>query len=443
MTDYIVAIDLGTSHITGIVGEKKTDGSFSIVAYETVETDTCLHRGIIYNSDNTTTCIDSLLKKLERRLKGDFIDKVYVGVGGQSLRTIDHIEAMEIAEGASVTADDIAELKERCQKFKPDIGDVLGIAPPVYYMDGRKDIEADGVICKRFEAHYKLVTGRAMIRFAVKNCIEAIPEKELAGIIVAPLALADAVLSPKDKELGCALVDFGAGVTSVSVFKDGDLQHLCVIPFGGKLITRDLTSLQLAEADAEKLKKENGSAILHKEDENERVLIEMDDANREIKLSDMNAIIEGRVKEIVENIYARICEVTELRQLGAGIIVAGGAAELTNLLELLKERCGVKVRFSTIQKRLIEGADEMLGNPLYMMAISLMLKGTEPCVSSHFTVNWDENTETPDGNPVSSVSNDAGKEDKEPQDTPGTGAKKPKKGLKERFGGIFDLFDER
>ena len=443
MSDYIVAIDLGTSHITGIVGEKKTNGTFSIVAYETVETDTCLHRGIIYNSDNTTTCIDNLLKKLESRLKGDYIDKVYVGVGGQSLRTVDHIEAMEIADGASVTEENIAELKERCKKFKPDIGDVLGIAPPVYYMDGRKDIEADGVICKRFEAHYKLVTGRAMIRFAVKNCIEAIPEKELAGIVVAPLALADAVLSPKDKELGCALVDFGAGVTSVSVFKDGDLQHLCVIPFGGKLITRDLTSLQLAEADAEKLKKENGSAILNKEDEKEHIIIDMEGANREIKLSDLNAITEGRVKEIVENVYARICDVIAIKQLGAGIIVAGGAAELTNLLELLKERCGVKARFSTIQKGLVEGADEMLGNPLYMMAISLMLKGTEPCVSSRLTAKQGDNKEMLDNENSPNDKTEAEKTEKPLKSGYEVRPKKNRKSLTERFGGIFDLFDER
>ena len=441
MSNYIVAIDLGTSHITGIVGEKKADGHFSIVAYETVETDTCLHRGIIYNSDNTTTYTADLLNKLERHLKGGYIEKVYVGVGGQSLRTIDHIEMMEIADGVAVTAGDIATLKEQCEKFKPDIVDVLGIASPVYYLDGRKDTVADGVLCRRFEAHYKLVVGRAMIRFAINNCIEAISEKALAGIIVSPLALADAVLSAKDKELGCALLDFGAGVTSVSVYKDGDLKHLCVIPFGGKLITRDLASLQLAEADAEKLKKEKGSAILHKEDENERVLVEMEGSDREIKLSDLNAIIEGRSKEIVENVYARICDVIELRQLGAGIVLAGGAAELSNLLELIKEKCGVKVRYSTIQKGLIEGADEMLGNPLYMMAISLLLKGTEPCVSTIVTQTPDDKKVTSDEPAPTPIPEEKGRVII--KDPPIERPVKPRKRLKDRFGGIFDLFDER
>ena len=442
MSDYIVAIDLGTSHITGIVGEKKTDGKFSIVAYEAVETDTCLHRGIIYNSDNTTTHIGNLLRKLEGRLKGNFIDKVYVGVGGQSLRTIDHIETMEIADGAPVTEADIAALKQRCEKFKPDIGDVIGVAPPVYDMDGRKDMEADGVLCKQLEAHYKLVVGRAMIRFSINNCIEAIPEKELAGILVAPLALADAVLSPTDKELGCVLVDFGAGVTSVTIYKGGTLQHLCVIPLGGKLITRDLTSRQLSEADAEKLKRGKGSsAILQKEDENERVIIAMEGAkDREMKLSDINVIIEARAKEIVENVDAQICKVIDYSQLGEGIVLAGRAAELTNLSELLKEKSGVKTRFSTIQNGLVEGADEMLGNPLYMMAISLMLKGTEPCVSSHIPVTREEDNTTAD---VTSNIAEVKKPEKGKKGASATEQKPSKKGFIEKMGGIFDLFEER
>jgi cell division protein FtsA len=444
MADYIVAIDLGTSHITGIVGEKKADGIFSIIAYETVDADNCIHRGFIYNSDNTATQVSNLLKKLETHLKGEYIDKVYIGVGGQSLRTIDHVEAMDIADGATVTEADIAALEEQCRKFKPNIGDVLGMATPVYYLDGRKDTEADGVLCKRFEAHYKLVVGRSMIRYSITNSIEAIQDKELAGIVVAPLALADAVLSSKDKELGCALVDFGAGVTSVSVYHDGDLKHLCVIPFGGKLITRDLTILQLTEADAEKYKKERGSATLQNEDENESIVIEMESADREIKLSDVNAIIEGRTKEIVENVYARICDVIELRRLGAGIVLAGCAAELANLPEVLKAKCGVKVRFSTIQKGLVDDSDELLGNPLYMMAISLMLKGTEPCVSSRSTTQEDDIGHVEDDGNEITVTKKEKKKEKPPKKLPVEKEKTQGKGLKERIKGIFvtNLFDE-
>ena len=348
MTDYIVAIDLGTSHITGIVGEKNANGTFSIVACETENPLSSIRRGNIHNLDDTAYHVGNLIKKLESHLKGSYIDKVYIGVGGQSLRTIDHVEGKDITEGAAVTKDDIKELKEQCEKYVPDLLDVLDIAPAVYYLDGRQETKPVGVPCKRFEAHYKLVIGRASIRRDILNSIRDRAKINIAGIIVSPLALADAMLSKEEKELGCALVDFGAGVTSVCVYKDENLLHMSVIPLGGNLITRDIVSLQLTEAEAEKLKKEYGSAVLHKEGEGEVIPVDMEGADRKIEVNDLNAVIEGRAKEIVENVYARINEVAELKSLGSGIVLAGCAAELRNLPELIQDRCKAKVRHSAI-----------------------------------------------------------------------------------------------
>ena len=442
MADYIVAIDLGTSHLTGIVGGKSTNGTFSIVACETVKTDNCIHRGMINNSKNLAHRISDLIEKLERSLKGDYVDKFYVGIGGQSLRSIDHIEKMDIQEGMTVTKSDIDYLHEKCRNFKPDLLDVLGMAPAVYYRDGIKVEKPDSEWCRLFEARYKLIVGRSMIRNMLKNSIEELDRKELAGIIVSPLALADAVLSPKDKELGCALVDFGAGVTSVSIFKDGDLQHLCVIPLGGRLITQDIRTLQLTEADAERLKKEKGSALFCKEDESKIIKIEMEGADHQVKLSDLNAVIEARAKEIVCNVHARICEVLEPSQLGAGIVLAGCAYELTYLSEMLKEKCdNVNVRPATIQSGLVQGSDEMLGNPLYMMAISLMLKGVESCISPRLATTTQGKNVTPVSDEEDNDETKKNEEKKMKKDKPEKEPKKPGGGWQKK---IFpkSLFDE-
>ena len=396
MTDKIVAIDLGTSHITGIVGEKRTDGTFSVIACESVDPASCIRRGIIYNRDNTAMHVLNVIKKLESYMKGDFIDKVYIGVNGQSLHTIDHVEVKEIAEGAAVTNEDIEDLKRQCEVYNPDLQDVLDIAPAVYYIDGHKDTNPVGVPGKKFEARYKLVVGRSSIRRDIIKSINEIAKKELAGLIVSPLALADAILSKEEKELGCALVDFGAGVTSVSVYKNGNLIHMSVIPLGGNLITRDITSLQLVEAEAEKIKKENGSAILQKEDEDETIFLDTEGSNREIAVKDLNAIIEGRAKEIVENVYARINDVMDFKYLPSGIVITGGASELRNLPELIKDRCNVPVRPSTIRSGLVRDFENMLGNPTYMTAVSLMLKGTESCVTHQTVLQSEDDSQKED-----------------------------------------------
>ncbi|MDR3251480.1 MAG: cell division protein FtsA, partial [Tannerella sp.] len=385
MRNYIVAIDLGTSHFTGIVGERKPDGKFFVKAHDTVLPTMAIQRGNVHNLEKTATHVNELVAKLERRLNGGYIRKIYVSAGGQSIRTVDHKETKEIEDGVAVTNDDINSLKEQCRKFNIDMLDVLDIAPAVYYVDGHKETNPVGVPGKQFDAHYKLVVGSTSIRRTIKSSIEDRAKRPIAGIVIAPLALADAMLGKEDRELGCALVDFGAGVTSVSIYKNGDLRHLSVIPLGSNLINKDIkTSLQLPDAEAEKLKKERGSATYQKEDENKSVNIEMEASSREIVLNDLSAIVEGRVKEIVENVNARISEAIDIKSLGSGIILAGGGAELRNLPELVKEICKVKVRQSAIHDGLVTDAGDLLGDPLYMTAIGIMLKGTENCVEEAF-----------------------------------------------------------
>jgi cell division protein FtsA len=437
MTNYIAAIDLGTSHITGIVGVKNTDGTFSIVANETKNQLSCIRRGNIHNLKDTANHVADLVKKLESHLKGDYIDKVYIGIGGQSLRTVDHVESKDL-EGAVVTEDDITALEEQCKNYKPDLAlDVLDRIPTAYYLDGRREKNPAGISCKRFEAHYKLVIGRASICRNIHNSIRNQAKKEVAGIIVSPLALADAMLSKEEKELGCALVDFGAGTTSVCVYKDEDLLHLSVIPLGGNLITHDIvSSLPLTEAEAEKLKKEHGSAIVREEEENDVISTDMDSVDRKIKKNDLNAIIEGRAKEIVENVYARISEATELKALGSGIVLAGCATELKHLPELLRDKCKVKVRHSAICAGLVREPDQLTGDPVYLSAVSLMLKGTVSCVSHPVTPPPEDPSEKDDKN----------KNDEEKENDKGRRKKgfRLKSGEKEKsWGGFFGtIFDE-
>jgi cell division protein FtsA len=380
MTDFIVAIDLGTSHVTGIVGEKNADGTFSVIACETEDSSSCIQRGNIYNVDNTATHVGTLIRKLESNLKGRYIDKVYVGVGGQSLRTINHVESKEIEDGELVTVGDIDFLKEQCGKYKPNLQDILDIAPPTYYVDGRREINPVGIPCKRLEAHYKIVVGRSSIRRDLAKSIQDRCEKTIAGIVISPLALADAMLSKEQKELGCALVDFGAGVTSVTIYKNGDLLYSAVIPLGGNLITRDIESLQLTGAVSENLKKEYGSAVPDKDEDDKKINVDMEGSDREISVNDLNAIVEARAKEIVENVHARISDVIDLKALGYGIVLAGCASGLKKLPELIRERFKINARHSAIRGGLVRDGDDMIGNPMYMNVVSLMLKGTEQCV---------------------------------------------------------------
>jgi cell division protein FtsA len=363
-----------------MVGQKSAGGTLTILAEEVEDSASCIQRGCVYNVQDTAYRIRSLIRKLQNQIDSNYqIDKVYIGIGGQSLHSIEHIEVKTLNNNAMASEEDITALDVQCKAYRPENHDVLGISSPVYYVDGKMETNPVGVPCKRIEARYQLIVGQHSIRQNIVKCFEYVSkgtEIDLAGIIVSPLSLADAMLGKDDKDLGCALVDFGAGVTSVTVYKRNKLIYLSVIPLGGNLITKDLTNLPIVESDAERLKITYGSAIMQKDKES-AVLLE---GKEKIGIREINTVVEARSKEIVENVYAQVKLSKEIDSLGAGILLAGGASAMQNLQELIQERFKKDVRFSTIRREWMENEDDRMGNPLYMTAISLLIAGTENCI---------------------------------------------------------------
>lgn len=381
-TDFIAAIDLGTSHLVGMVGIKNESGLLSIIAHEVESSATCIRRGCVYNVEETANKIKRLILKLENKLQGAKIGKVYVGIGGQSLRTIDHTVPKILGADGVVTEEIIESLYQECAGYRPDMMDVLSITSPAYYLDGKHEVNPVGIPCNRIEARYKLVVGRPSLRRYVINSIAERAKIEIADIMVSPLALADMVLSEDEKDLGCALIGFGAGVTSLTVFKGGQLVSLCVIPFGGNLITKDITSLNLVESEAERIKKTYGSAI---QDKDSDAAIQVSSADgmglREVKLADLNNVVEARLQEILENVYARLEATGLIEGLGAGVIITGGASALKNLPDAIRNRLKMDVRYATVRKNIIQRNDVVAADPEYAVAVGLLAKGTRNCAA--------------------------------------------------------------
>ena len=82
--EFIVAIELGSTKITGIAGRKNLDGSISVLAVVKEDATQCIRKGVVYNIDKTAQCLTNIIAKLKNQLKSE-IAHVYVGVGGQSI----------------------------------------------------------------------------------------------------------------------------------------------------------------------------------------------------------------------------------------------------------------------------------------------------------------------------------------------------------------------
>lgn len=380
-SDFIAVIDLGTAHLVGMVGTKNPNsGLLTIIAHEVENSGTGIRRGTVFNIEETAASIKRLIKALNIKLNGGKIAKVYVGIGGQSIHSIDHSVIKEVVEEGVVTEEIKDILLEECRAYNPKGLDVLDIVSPTYYVDNKLESNPVGIPFKKIEARYKLIVGRPSLRRHIESSIADRAQVKVAGIFISPLALADVVLSDDEKQLGCALIDFGAGVTSLTVYKGGNLVNLCVIPFGGHLITRDLTSLSLIESEAERIKITYSSAIVDKEDESSVQVNSIDGVGvRELRMMDINYVVESRINEILENVFAQLEADDTLKTLGAGIIITGGASNLRNLVETMQKRLKMEVRYATLRKGVLERNDLIASDMNYAVAIGLLMQGDENC----------------------------------------------------------------
>ncbi|MFZ4454720.1 MAG: cell division protein FtsA [Bacteroidales bacterium] len=432
--EYIAAIDLGSSKIVGMIGWKRPDATLEVVAVEKIDSQTCIRRGNIHNLEETTNNVKQILQKLDARIQPNKLLRVYVGVSGQSIHTLNHQVSRTFANEEFVNEKIIESIIDECYDYAVDENiEVLEVIPNEYKLDAKKtEINPVGVACEEIEANVRLIVGRSSLKRNISRAIEDKTNIDVCGMPIAQMSSASLLLSDADKILGCALIDFGAGTTSVTIYKDGLLRHLAVIPFGGNVVTKDICSANLLEVDAEKLKTSFGSAIFNPDADNKvfkpRNLGTIDEPS--IELHTLNNIIEARMTEIVQNVWAQIENSGFGKSLGAGIYYTGGASQLRNLGDLIKNITGIEAKKSATNRSIFNSSasSETMQNPAYSVVLGILSSGLKNCVKVHHvpaTVSvLDFSTE--DEPIVESVVSRKPEEKKEKEEKKGKAPKPPK-----------------
>ena len=383
--EIIATLDIGSSKITIAGGKKDSNGMVSIAAIEKESTNSSVRRGRIYNVSDISNKIQLLSDRLNEKLN-DKIAKIYVGVNGQSLRTETYFVSRQIG-GAVVDEQLLASLREQCEAYQPDeISEVLDVVSLEYFLDGKPEKNPIGVSCDKIEVRYQLILGNHSIKLNLINCVTKNSEIEIAGYFIGPIATATAVLSDSEKNLGCALIEFGADITYLSVYKAGLLKYLISIPLGGNAITKDICDLKILEEEAENLKITYGTALVELEDENNPVKnIKLQNSSiKEIDAEQLNDVIEARTDEIIANIK-NLLEINNLSDcLENGIIITGGMAALKNLDKSIEKKLNKKVRVAHVKRELLDEDSLTFGKIFGNEAtIGLLSLGTKNCVKEN------------------------------------------------------------
>ena len=192
-----------------------------------------------------------------------------------------------------------------------------------------------------------------------------------------PEAIAKAVLYDFEMENGVALIDLGAGVTSVTIYYDNIMRYYSAIPFGGNAITSDIrTECYITEKMAESIKLAYGACIPEKllSLSDKTLLISSNDSlpAKQVTVKYLSEIITARETEIIEAILYRIQESGLADRLRSGIVITGGGANLLNVGSLIKDISGYAVR-TGYARHIFSGADDTLDDTSVTASLGMIL----------------------------------------------------------------------
>lgn len=325
--DFIVAIELGSSKMTGIAGRKNLDGSINVLAVVREDSSSFIRKGVVYNIDKTALCLTNIVNKLTAQLKTK-ITQVYVGVGGQSIRSVKNVIARDLPSDTKVTQEVVINLMDVNSNWRYPDQEILDVATQEYKVDSQTQIDPVGIQCSHIEGNFLNILERKTFYKNLNKCFET-ARINVAEMYLAPLALADSVLTEAEKRSGCALVDIGADTTTVSVYSKNLLRHLAVIPLGSGNITKDIASLQMEESDAERMKLKYACAYTDNSEIDNTMRLPID-TERQVESRKFIEIVEGRLEEIIENVWCQIPSDYYDKLLG-GIILTGGGSNMKNI----------------------------------------------------------------------------------------------------------------
>jgi cell division protein FtsA len=373
-SSIITGLDIGSSTIKALVAKKKPKEEDLEVLGEVEENSSGIRRGVVIDISQVAETISLVLKKAQAET-GQKINSVYANVGGAHLYCTSSHGLVSVSRAdQKISEEDIARVLEAAQTFSlPSNKEILEIFPKEFIIDGEKGIkEPLGLQGVRLEAEVLVLAGFAPY---IKNLTQAILRSgfQIDDLICSPLASARAVLTPREKELGVALLDIGAGTTGLCVFEEGTLIHLAIFPIGSGHITNDIAICLKTDIDtAERIKLEFGSCSLGKNEKSKTQIRITGEEPLVFSKKMLAEIIEARISEIFGEVQKELKKISRQGLLPAGIVLTGGGAKLPKIRDFAKKelklpcRIGLPRGFSppqedsrlaTVCGLVLEGAD--------------------------------------------------------------------------------------
>jgi cell division protein FtsA len=375
MSNFITGIDLGSSAIKLLVARINNESSEFEVLAKVCRPSSGVRKGVIANPDEVSDIVSSCIEEAESQINGK-IDGVYSNINGSHIFSNVSRGLVSVSRAdQKISSEDIDRVLQAARAFPLSKNkEILEVFPREFIIDGEQGIknplEMRGI---RFEVEALIIGGFSPY---VRNATQAIIDSgiQLDDLVLSQIASARAVLNSREKELGVALLDIGAGTASLIVFQEGSLIHAAVFPIGSNDITNDIAIGLRTDIDtAEKIKLEFGSCLAGRNDQKKEKVKSLE-SGEEIVFSRafLRKIIEARVSEIFDLVEAELKKISKNHLLPAGIVLTGGGSKMPQTVDLVKKTMKLPCRIGQPN-----GFNPIIEDPCFSGVCGLILQGSD------------------------------------------------------------------
>jgi cell division protein FtsA len=380
----IASLDIGSTCVRCIVCERDADGVLQIIGAAT-RPSTGLRKGVVVNIEATLRAVESVIEDAEM-MSGLEVTDCWAGIGGNHINGLNSRGVVGVTgkkrdtREREIGQEDIDRVIEGAKAVNITTDRlILEVIPQNYKIDDQKGIRNPlDMIGVRLECDVHIIT---CSRTGAENLIKCVNRAgfKVNELILQTLAAGRAVLTQEEMDLGVVLVDLGGGTTDVLVYADGTPYSTYTIPAGGTQVTSDISIIKNISIDnAEKIKIDAGCCWDTLLDNDETVIVPGVGGRPPMSIprSQILAIIKPRMEEIIKMVKQHLDTLNLPRPLGGGVVLTGGGAMLSGVVELSNHLLKLPARLgSPIPTQAFGGLVEEYRNPSYATVIGLALEG--------------------------------------------------------------------
>jgi cell division protein FtsA len=336
-SDYVVALDIGTEFVKALIA-KLNDDTLEIVGVGRSRQDISdMHSGAIADISGVVRNCEEALSEAEDQA-GLQAKRVVIGIAGELVKGVTNTiryrrpqpdRPLDVAEMEFI----IEKVQERAQvKAQKQIAletgnedvevKLVNSALVTIHIDGYKvsnpiGFQGKDIAVQIYTAFAPMVHIGALERVADELALE------LVAVAAEPFAVSRAVLgTDASSNVTAILADVGGGTTDIAVVNDGGVEGTKMFGIGGRSFTRTIASeMDLDYDNAEKLKVNIDSPQI-----------------KPTVARDANAAIDKTLNVWIAGVELALDEFESVDHLPNRILLCGGGASLSKLVEALSKR---------------------------------------------------------------------------------------------------------